>query len=93
MIKWLAQAEDDLIGIEGFIALDNPVAASETADKIWLSTLKLSDNPRIGRQGRVKGTLELVVTGTPFIVVYRSMSQDNIDILRVLHGSQRWGED
>lgn len=93
MIRWLGHAEDDLMAIEDYIALDNPIAAIETADKIWFSTSKLTDNPQIGREGRVKGTRELVVTGTPYIVVYQQKSkQDDINILRVLHGSQRWGD-
>ena len=90
MIRWLDQAEDDLIAIEGYIAQDNPIAAIDTSEKIWLSTERLRDNPDIGRRGRVKGTRELMVIGTPYIVVYRTNSA-SIDILRVLHGSQRWG--
>jgi toxin ParE1/3/4 len=37
----------------------------------------------------VPGTRELVVTGTPFIVVYR-VEAATVVILRVLHGAQRW---
>ena len=34
-------------------------------------------------------TRELVVAGTPYIVIYR-VGRERIDILRVVHGAQRW---
>jgi toxin ParE1/3/4 len=40
-----------------------------------------------GRAGRVDGTREWVLSGTPYIVVYR-LTDDFIEVLRVLHGSQ-----
>jgi len=43
-------------------------------------------------QGRVAGTRELVVVGTPYIVVYR-IEPAAVVILRVLHGAQRWPSD
>jgi toxin ParE1/3/4 len=44
----------------------------------------------IGRQGRVGGTRELVVQGTPYIVVYRV--HDDVEILAVVHGARKWPE-
>jgi toxin ParE1/3/4 len=39
----------------------------------------------------VKGTRELVIGRTPFIVVYRVKPKaKRIELLRVLHGSQQW---
>jgi toxin ParE1/3/4 len=37
----------------------------------------------------VHGTRELVVSGSPFIVVYRVKGK-RIELLRVLHSSQHW---
>lgn len=45
--------------------------------------------PNLGRSGRVKGTRELVVSGTPFIVPYR-IAADGIEVLRVYHAARRW---
>jgi toxin ParE1/3/4 len=45
--------------------------------------------PEIGRTGRVEGTRELVISGTPFIAAYK-VEQQKVEILRVLHESQMW---
>lgn len=49
----------------------------------------LTTHPEAGRPGRVTGTRELVVSGTPFIAVYR-VDRDGVAIIRVLHGAQQW---
>ena len=43
----------------------------------------------IGRPGRVEGTRELVVAGTPYIVPYR-VKAEIVQIITVLHSAQRW---
>lgn len=58
-------------------------------DAIEAAVTRLAEYPKIGRIGRVAGTRELVVTGTPYIVVYRIEPTAAV-ILRVLHGAQRW---
>lgn len=45
--------------------------------------------PSSGRPGRVKGTKELVILTTPFIVVYRT-KKDSLEILTVLHHARKW---
>lgn len=45
--------------------------------------------PERGRPGRRRGTRELVVPSTPFIIAYR-VTSDSIDVLAVLHGARRW---
>jgi len=45
----------------------------------------------MGRLGRVAGTRELVLSRTPYIVIYEFRGPDEeIYILRLLHGAQRW---
>jgi toxin ParE1/3/4 len=49
----------------------------------------LAIHPEIGRPGRIRGTRELVATGTPYIVAYRFVA-DRLTVLRLLHGARRW---
>jgi toxin ParE1/3/4 len=89
-IVWSPQAIDDLESLRAYIGRDSPSAANRVALKIvnTVETL-LPGNPEIGRQGRVAGTRELVISGTPFIVPYRA-DLDAIQILRVYHGARKW---
>lgn len=43
----------------------------------------------MGRPGRIPGTRELVVPGTPFILPYR-VAADEVHILRGMHGAGNW---
>lgn len=92
-LKWTDLADIDLDKIEAHIALENsPIIAINVVMNIIDTThLILPDHPRAGRQGRLKNTRELVISGVPFIVVYREhVSTNSIQILRVLHDAQQW---
>ena len=73
------------------IARDDPQAAVAQGERIMVALDHLSQHPEMGRSGRVQGTRELVVGGTPFIVIYRVKPKaQRIEVLRVLHGAQQW---
>ena len=57
--------------------------------KIILAVERLEHFPGIGRAGRVEGTKELVIDGTPYVVPYRTKGE-RIEILRVYHSSRLW---
>lgn len=88
-LVWLDKALDDLDAIRAYIARDDPAAATRTAERIFARVNRLPAQPNSGRPGRVRGTRELVVAGTPYIVPYR-VRPGQIDVLRVLHGARRW---
>lgn len=88
-VRWSIQAQIDVADIADYIAQDNKSAARETAARIHLTADHLADHPRIGRRGRVRGTWELVISQTPYIVVYR-VHRTEVMILRVMHGARRW---
>ncbi len=90
-IKWLQSALDDLDQVEIYIAKDNPTAAIDTVLQIIEMVGLLSEQPGMGRSGRVLGTKELVIPATPFIVPYRVI-ENNVQILRVYHDSRKWLE-
>jgi plasmid stabilization system protein ParE len=61
----------------------------ETEETILAAVARLSLYPEFGRTGRLPGTRELVIGGTPYVAAYR-IEQDEIVIGRLLHGAQRW---
>jgi toxin ParE1/3/4 len=89
-IVWSPEAIEDLPSLRAYIAEDNPAAARRVVLRI-IQTIEqlLSDNPQIGRAGRVPGTRELVIARTPYIVPYR-FQRTTIQVLRVYHGARRW---
>lgn len=92
-IKWTDLASNDLDSIENYIAQENhPDIAIEVILRIInVTELVLTNHPKAGRFGRLKGTRELIIEGVPFLVVYRHMEQLNqIQVLRVLHDAQQW---
>lgn len=69
--------------------MDNPSAAERMAERVREAVEYLLEYPNMGKPGRVSGTRELVVSGTPFIVVYR-VAVLTIQILRILHHARKW---
>ena len=89
-LVWSRQSLKDLVAVRAFIAQDDPKAAREIVARIVsMVDEKLPPHPHLGRPGRVAGTRELVVPGTPLIVPYR-VKADSIEIARVYHTARRW---
>lgn len=88
-VRWTLPALADLDDIQDFVGRDSPATAFRLVGEIFDRTERLlSTQPRSGRRGRVDGTFELVVTNTPYIVVYRVQSE--VQILAVVHGARDW---
>lgn len=88
-IKWSLPALSDLESAGEFIAEDNVKAARRMASRVQEAVEYLGEQPNMGRPGRLDGTRELVVSGTPFIVVYW-IRDGIVQILRVLHHARIW---
>lgn len=89
MLVWLKRAIHDRDAQLDHIAKDDPMKAVKHGDRIAEQIDILQQHPQMGRPGRKQGTRELVISRTPFIVVYRIKAK-RIELLRVLHGSQQW---
>jgi toxin ParE1/3/4 len=92
MIRWLDDAVNDLQSLRYYIAQDNVAAAGKVVKKILRTIDILSEQPSMGRPGRVTHTRELIVSGTPYIVPYR-VKNNVIEILRIFHCAMQWPED
>jgi len=88
-VRWSPEAATDLTSITQYIRRENAAAALRVARIIYRSAAELDKFPLRGRPGRVNGTRELVISPLPYIVVYR-ISENFIEIAKVLHGAQRW---
>lgn len=83
------EAADDLAKILEFVHLNNPAAAQRVVEKLFDGVVTLKEFPAVGRNRRERGTRELMFSPLPYIVVYRQ-SAEAVEIIRVLHGAQRW---
>ena len=90
-VRWLRVALANLEAEADYIAEDNRAAAGRVVQKMFRAANLLKKNPAIGRPGRVAGTRELVVAGTPYILPYR-VRGEVVEILRVFHAARRWPE-
>ena len=88
-VVWRQVALDTLETARRFIARDNPAAADRVYTRIVSAIGHLADFPELGRVGRVAGTRELVVSGTPYIVAY-AIASNQVVVLAVQHAAQRW---
>lgn len=88
-VVWSRQAVRNLSGLRRFIAEHNPEAASGVAARIIEAVDALAAMPNTGRPGRVLGTRELVIRGTPCVLPYR-VTGGRLEIITVLHTSQKW---
>jgi addiction module RelE/StbE family toxin len=88
-LEWTLSAIRDLKAAGEFVSLHSPNAARRMAKRVDEATVNLIDYPHMGRPGRVVNTKELIVSGTPFIVIYRARGRV-VQILRALHHSRKW---
>jgi toxin ParE1/3/4 len=90
-VRWLRRALANLDAEAEYIAEDEPAAAGRVVRNSLRDVDLLKKNPALGRAGRVAGTRELVVPGTPYIVPYR-VRGEALEILRVFHAARKWPE-
>lgn len=88
-IAWTRAAVGDLEEVRRFIGERNVRAAGEVAGRIREATRLVTEHPAMGRPGRVAGTRELLVPGTPYLLPYRVVGEV-VEVLRVLHSARRW---
>jgi addiction module RelE/StbE family toxin len=91
-IRWTRLARSDIKAAREYVAADSAGAADQFLERIQQAAAVLVRHPMAGRTGRIPGTRELVIPGTPWILPYR-IRRGFIDILAVIHGARRWPDD
>jgi toxin ParE1/3/4 len=87
-IVWSVVARSRLHEIRAFVAQDKPDAAAGLATRIVAVVENLRQHPYLGRAGAEPGIRELVIGGTPYIVLYR-VQAGRVIIITIWHGAQR----
>jgi toxin ParE1/3/4 len=89
-VRWTDPAAVDLTDICDYTQEHHgPEAARKLALRMFEAIGSLPQFPHLGRLGRKSGTRELVLSGSPFLAIYR-VRKDVIEIARILHGAQKW---
>jgi toxin ParE1/3/4 len=88
-VVWSPRAISHLVALRAHIARENPPAAGEVAASLLAAVERLAAFPNLGRPGRMAGTRELLVPGTPYLVPYRVRGR-HLEIVAVFHGRQKW---
>jgi toxin ParE1/3/4 len=88
-VRWTPAAADDLEFIADYLFEKTPEHAARLIREICRAPLGLKDFPSRGREGKKKGTRELVMPSLPYIFVYQ-VRANTVHIVRVLQGSQEW---
>lgn len=87
-IVWSPLARARLREIHAYIARDKPDAAERVATRIIAVVEALRIHSSLGRAGAEPGIRELVIGGTPHIVLYRVKGKQ-VTIQTIWHGAQR----
>lgn len=89
-VVWTRRATRHLHAAYDYWARESSLSAADAMlRRIFSAVEVLERHPEAGLRGRVAGTRELVILGTPFLVAYR-VGRNGIDILALLHGSRKW---
>jgi toxin ParE1/3/4 len=78
-----------LKALSDYLLEQHPQLAQRTVRRIYAEIKDLTRFPARGRIGRESGTRELILTGLPYVVVFRA-NNTQVEILRIFHGAQDW---
>ena len=88
-LRWTRRALMRLDQVGSYIEKEDPQAAARVIARLVSSVDLLTEQPAMGRVGRIKGTRELVFADIPYIIPYR-VQPTTIEILTVMHAAQKW---
>ncbi len=87
-VRWTSSAVRHRANIIEYIAEDNPNAALALDEAFDEAAKMLSNNPHIGRPGRISGTREWVVRKN-YLLLYLVEGEELV-MLGVVHGARKF---
>src|SRR5690242_17154164 len=88
-VFWHKRTRDDFAAIRLYYDQFDPAIAERIIERIFGLTKCLARFPELGRTGRVRGTLELPVKDTKFIIAY-GLGADRLTVYTVYHTVREW---
>jgi len=86
-IVWSPLSLARLHEIRAYVALENPAAAERLATRIIAVVEALRNHPHLGRTGIEPGIRELIIGGTPYVILYRVKGK-RVTISTIWHSAQ-----
>jgi len=86
-LVWSPRAQQQLQAAFEHIAINDSAAAWRVRDRIVERAEQLQGFLELGPKGRLSGTRQLVITETPYVLVYR-LRPDEVRIVAVWHSAQ-----
>jgi addiction module RelE/StbE family toxin len=86
-IVWSRRAQARLEEIRAYVAKDKPDAEARLATRIVAVVEALRNHPNLGHVGAEPGIRELVIGGTPYVVIY-SVKRTRVTISAIWHAAQ-----
>jgi toxin ParE1/3/4 len=88
-IRWTTAAVNDLKIISSRIEQQRNLATANRVCRAIYDTIQILRRfPESGKSGIEDGTREFVVPRLPYVVAYRVMHSEAVQILRIWHGAQ-----
>lgn len=87
-VVWGEGAREDFDRAVDFMTEQSPAGAQRVGAKILKAVALLEHFPEIAPASKHRGLRQLVVTKTPYLVVYR-VEADRVEIRAVIHAKQR----
>ena len=90
-VRWTQAALGDFQTISRRVEQERNLAFSNRVCRAIYDQIQvLRRHPLSGRPGSKPGTRELILAKLPYIVAYRYLESDAVEILRIWHGAQDW---
>jgi toxin ParE1/3/4 len=86
---WAPRAQRRLQEIVSFLAAEQQAAAERVLEQLLEAARTLEEHPYLGRRGRLRGTRELSVARTPYLLIYR-VRGEVLEVLTIFDGRRRW---
>lgn len=89
-INFTPEAYGDLRAIHQHISEDSERAADNVIARIRQTVMIFERFPLLGRNGRIADTREFAIPGLPYTIIYRIVSETELDILTILHQRRKY---